>query len=360
MLQVALLLLFVVHALIHGMGFAKAFELATFKELSLPISRPLGVVWLVAGVLLLFGAATRSVNLSWWWIPTLFGVVLSQFLILFFWADSKFGTIPNVLLVLATIVGFGQWRFERMVQRDVASMHGEIHSQDLVAEEDLAPLPSSVRHWLRRAGVVGKPRVSIVKLQQRGRMQTEPEGRWMDFQATQWVTTKPPGFVWFADVSAYPGAFLYGRDKYQSGRGTMTISILALVSVVEAEGPKVDQASMHRFLGEMALYPSAALEPYIQWEEAGELAARAVMTYGGVTASGLFRFDEIGNLLSFEAKRYRDVETEDWLVEAKDEMRTSSVTRYSSRWDVSWRLDSGDWTWLELEVFNVTHDGERH
>ncbi|MCP4444460.1 MAG: hypothetical protein GY811_03835 [Myxococcales bacterium] len=225
---------------------------------------------------------------------------------------------------------------------------------------DLSLLPSGVRHWLRRSGVVGKPRVSVVKLRQRGRLQTEPGASWMDFQATQWISTKTPGFVWFADVTAYPGAFLYGRDKYQAGRGAMTISLLSLVPVVDATGPKVDQASLLRFLGEMALYPSAAVEPYVRWEEAGENAARATMTYGGVTATGVFQFDDVGNVLSFEARRYRESELEDWLVEAKDaDGRDVEKRGYVARWDVSWRLDAGDWTWLELEIYDVTYDGER-
>lgn len=357
-LRIALLLLLLLHGLIHGMGFAKAFGFGEFKQLSLAISRGWGVLWLAAGVLLLVGAASRALDSAWWWLPTAGGVLISQILIIVFWSDAKFGSIANAILLLVVVVGFGQWRFHRMVQAEVETMLSATHSQGLVVEEDLALLPTSVRQWLKHSGVVGKARVSVVKLRQRGRMQTEPGARWMDFEATQWITTNPPGFIWYADVAAFPGAFLYGRDKYQAGHGAMTISLMATVPVVDASGPKVDQASMLRFLGEMALYPSAALEPYVQWEEAGEHAARATMSYGGISATGVFQFDGIGNVLNFEAKRYRETETEDWLVEAKDSTTKEAQARgFPARWNVSWRLDTGDWTWLELEFSDVTYDG---
>jgi hypothetical protein len=358
-LGVALLLLLVIHGLIHGMGFAKAYELAEFEGLTASISRGWGALWLVAGALLLAAASLRLFDSTWWWLPALSGVVVSQVLIIAFWSDAKFGSIPNLILFLIAIVGAGQWRFERMVLAEVKQLQGDLQRPEVVAEEDLAALPNSVRQWLRRSGVIGKPRVSLVRLKQRGRMRTKPGASWMSFEATQWISTKTPGFVWFADVSSYPGAFLYGRDKYQAGHGAMTISLLSLIPVVDATGPNIDKASMLRFLGEMPLYPSAALEPYVVWEEAGELAARATMTYGGITASGVFAFDAVGNVRNFQAKRYRETSTEDWLVEAKDAGETTRAgRRYPARWDVSWRLDTGDWTWLELEIFSVTYDDE--
>ena len=48
-----------VHALIHVMGFVKAFELAPLAPLKLPISRPMGVLRLAAAVLLLRSPGAR-------------------------------------------------------------------------------------------------------------------------------------------------------------------------------------------------------------------------------------------------------------------------------------------------------------
>lgn len=49
---------------------------------------------------------------------------------------------------------------------------------------------------------------------------------------------------------------------------------------------------------------SFALSDYISWEEINSTAAKATMSYEGVTASGAFKFDENGDFVSFEADRY--------------------------------------------------------
>ena len=55
-MSIALVLLLVVHGLIHFMGFLKAFGLAEMPQLAGPISRPLGALWLAAGLAMLAAA----------------------------------------------------------------------------------------------------------------------------------------------------------------------------------------------------------------------------------------------------------------------------------------------------------------
>ena len=78
---------------------------------------------------------------------------------------------------------------------------------------------------------------------------------------------------------------------------------------------------MLRYLGEIVWVPSAALSDYITWEEMDSTTARATMSYGGITASGIFKFDENGDFVSFEADRYyyrKEGSTlEKWVITAK-------------------------------------------
>ena len=64
MLRWALIGLLILHGLIHLMGFAKAFGYAELPQLTQPISRDWGVVWLLAGGLVVAGTDTDSRNLS--------------------------------------------------------------------------------------------------------------------------------------------------------------------------------------------------------------------------------------------------------------------------------------------------------
>lgn len=52
--------LIAVHGLIHFLGFARAFDLAELPELGGPISRPVGVAWLGAGLAMLDERSARG------------------------------------------------------------------------------------------------------------------------------------------------------------------------------------------------------------------------------------------------------------------------------------------------------------
>ena len=95
------------------MGFVKGFGLAAVEALQLAISRPWGLVWLFAAVLMLATAGLRAAGSGAWWMLAAPAIVVSQVLVIAFWQDAKFGTIANVVLLLAAIVGFGGWRFDQ-------------------------------------------------------------------------------------------------------------------------------------------------------------------------------------------------------------------------------------------------------
>ena len=51
--------LLAVHGLFHLMGFVKAFGYAKLPQLTQPISREMGLLWLAAGLLVVASAASR-------------------------------------------------------------------------------------------------------------------------------------------------------------------------------------------------------------------------------------------------------------------------------------------------------------
>lgn len=97
------LALIVVHGLIHLMGPAKAFGLAELPQLTQPISRGMGVVWLAAGLAMLFAGAAFHWGQRGWWLVAVVAVLLSQIAIVASWADAKVGTLANLVILAGTI-----------------------------------------------------------------------------------------------------------------------------------------------------------------------------------------------------------------------------------------------------------------
>ena len=108
-MKTAIIVIILLHGLIHLMGFVKSFDLAEVSELTLPISRPWGLLWLITALMLILSGAFFWMNLSFWWIPAIIGVILSQVLIFVFWQDARFGTIPNILILIFLVSNFVQY-----------------------------------------------------------------------------------------------------------------------------------------------------------------------------------------------------------------------------------------------------------
>ncbi len=107
MLRYLLVVIIALHGLIHFMGFAKAFEYADLKQLTIPVSRTAGVLWLFAGLLFLTSAILLLLQKDSWLMLAIPVVILSQVVIILSWSDAKFGTIANVLILAAAILSWG-------------------------------------------------------------------------------------------------------------------------------------------------------------------------------------------------------------------------------------------------------------
>lgn len=355
-----------VHGLIHLMGFAKAFQLAEFSQLTQPISRFAGVLWLLVAVLVVAADVLFVQHNNRWWLLVVPAIVLSQVLIGMTWGDAKFGTLANFIILLVAAEAFGSWNFNSMSESELKALLRKPVATTFVApkavltKEMTAHLPPVVQKWLERSQVMGKEMMHTVRIEQKGTMRTSPTGAWMNFTAEQFNTTDEPGFIWKARASFAPLIEIAARDKYVGGKGNMLIQLQSLYPIANAKGATIDQGSMLRYLAEICLFPTAVVSQYIHWETLDSLSARATMTFGGVTASGVFRFNAGGDMMSFEAQRYYDrkdgATLENWLCVSKGWKDFHGI-RITNSFDIIWKLKVGDYFWLNVEItdmeFNV-------
>lgn len=291
------------------------------------------------------------------------GVALSQILIIIFWQDAKFGTIANIIILAVAVPAFASWNFNLQVESEVRSLLKNVGSSEktIVTREMISHLPLAVQDWLKQSNVIGKEMIHTVHLKQKGTLRTTTDGKWMPVKAEQYITTGKPGFIWQARIQAFPLIHISGRDKYQHGKGNMLIKLLSLITVADSRGKEIDQGALLRFLGEVVWCPTAALSDYISWEEIDSTSARATMSYGGISASGVFTFNEKGQVSGFEANRYYDrngnFTLEKWHVEVKN-YRTMDGIRIPAGAEVTWKLKSGDFTWYKFEITDLFYNSE--
>jgi hypothetical protein len=261
-----------------------------------------------------------------------------------------------VIVVLSVIIAArtAHIMFHRKVTKEVTEFFKDVDIKNtVILEKDLERLPLCVRKWLEVSGVIGKERIETVRLKQKGSMRSKPEGPWMAMEAEEYFVTEKAGFIWKARVNIAPFVSLVARDKYLDGKGNMLIKLLSCIPIADAKGKEIDQGSLLRYLVETAWFPTAALSEYITWEPIDSLSARAVMNYGGITAPGIFRFNEQGDMVSFEAQRYGQFEgkysLEKWFISVKAYKSFGGV-RIPNCSVVTWKLKTGDYAWLKLGI----------
>jgi hypothetical protein len=352
----------VLHGLIHGLGFAKAFGLKAGEALKLPVSKAMGILWLCTALLFGAYAALFLMGYTYAWCVGGVAVLFSQLLVVRFWKEAKFGTLPNLVILLVVASAWGSYVFQHKVSRDIEHLVRKeaFHTSKLLEESDIRLLPEPVKQWLRRSGSLGKPMIGIGKVLQRAEMKLKPDQtRWMSATAVQYTSIDRPAFVWKVDVRLNSLLNFQGRDKFDDGKGEMWIRMNSLVNVVKEKGPKIDEGTIQRYLGEMVWFPSLALSPYISWKQENDTTATATMVYKGVSGSGTFYYNAKGDVLKYTAMRFKGNEADskryEWVLRVL-EYRTFEGITVPATMTATWKLDEGDWTWLRLKVTRISYN----
>ena len=144
------------------------------------------------------------------------------------------------------------------------------------------------------------------------------------------------------------------RDHYRDGEGRVLAKIGGLATMVDAPA---DEAALMRYFNELLWLPTAYLGDHVQWEAVDEHSARGTLTDHGMQASALFTFDEDGPIVNFEADRYCSTtgQIERWTTPI-EEYGEFQGYRVPLRGQGTWKLDDGDFTYIEMDIEDVKFD----
>lgn len=357
-MRTALIALLIVHGAIHLMGFAKAFRLAEVTSLHQAISRPLGALWLAATLVFLASAALVVFAPRQWWIVAVPAVVLSQILIVTSWSDAKFGTVANLVVLVAlapSLLDLRPSSFRSLYRQEVARGLARGTFTAPVTEADLSKLPPQLRTYLRRVGVVGKPRVHDFRAAWRAQMKSKPGGAWMSARVEQHSFFDEPTRIFLMEASLY-GIPFTALHRYVGPAATMQVRVASLVDIVDARGPEMNQSETVTLFNDMCLLaPATLVDANVTWQEVDEHTVRGVFTNAGNTISAELSFDGQGDLVSFVSHdRYlsadgKTYERFPWSTPVRD-YRDFGGLRLAAHGEAVWRQPDGDFVYGRFEL----------
>lgn len=353
-----------VHALIHTIGFAKAFHLAKVEQLLLPITRTVGALWLLSALWFAFLALMFVIGRNWWGFVALPAVVLSQILIIVSWSDAKFGTIPNLIILVVAVVGIGsffmQHRFEKMVRADLSG--NNTLPTRILTESDLAHLPLPVQKYLRYTKAVGQPKVKNFRAEFVGGIRGKADEPYMKLHSVQYNFFQNPSRYFYMTASKM-GLPATGLHLYRDKTATFDVKLLNWLPVVSARGEKVNQAETVTLFNDMCfIAPATLIDKRIVWEQIDELSVKAAYKNGDISVSAVLYFNEKGELTNFispdrfdtDGKKY---ESYPWKTPVSEyEERNGYLLPNKAR--LIYEKPGGDFIYGELEYEDVRYNVE--
>jgi hypothetical protein len=369
--RVALALVLVLHGLVHGAGFAKAFGLAALPALPHAPSRAMGAAWLAAGVAFVVAGGLLLAGHRRWWVVAAPALVLSQALIFADFHAAKLGTIVNVAVLVPVLLAALDARASSLRSRYAAEVRDGLAETaarwraappPVVTDDDLAGLPAPLRAYLQRVGVVGKPRVVDFHAVFRARFRTARDAPWMKATVDQYeFFGSHPRRLFLMDASR-AGVPFTAFHRYVGDAATMQVRAAEVLDVVDARGPEMTEGETVTLFNDMCvLAPAALLDARVTWQPLDDRRVKGIFSNAGRTISAVLTFDAAGDLVGFVSHdRYQsDGKTSrrlPWSTPVSG-YRDFGGVRLGAVGHARWREPTGDeWTYGEFTLERIEYD----
>lgn len=300
-MKAVLSILIILHGLIHSTGFARSFNIASVKELASNISNAGGILWLVSALLFITTAILFYLKKEYWWVLSLSAILISQYLIFKNWDEAKFGTIANVIILMATVAGFLTLSFSNRYKNEVKANLKQAASvpASMLTEADMKYLPELVKKYLYYTGAVGKPKVANFKVEFTGQLRKDAQSEWMPFTSQQYnfLDSSTRLFFMKAIMKHLPVA---GFHCFKNGEAFMDIRLLSIFKVQYQSGKEMDIAETVTFFNDLCcMAPATLIDQRIKWLEVEGNKVKATFTNNNITISAWLHFNPQGALINF-------------------------------------------------------------
>jgi hypothetical protein len=225
-------------------------------------------------------------------------------------------------------------------------------AEQVFTEEEISRLPAPVQKYFRYCGYIGKPKMTNLRAYYNDvDFVLSPDKPKLKIKYTQYNFVKEPVRAAYIGTSM-SGIPFEGLDAYQAGEGSMKGVLAKAVTLFDEKGPAMNKSGLVTCLAESVLIPSLLLQDYISWEEIDDTHAKATIEYFGESASGIFAFNEKGEILSFTTDDRENMDTSGnirkarWSAYCSDYEEVNGI-KHPTVLKAVWHFDSGDLVYFD-------------
>lgn len=226
-------------------------------------------------------------------------------------------------------------------------------------KEDIFKLPLPIQKYFNYCGYIGTPKMYNMKVYFND-VDFVQASKKLKIKYTLYNFVVEPKRFALIDTSMF-GIPFEGIDSYQNGIGSMKGQIAKLITLFNEKGDAMNKACLVTYLSECLLMPHLALQDFINWEDIDETHVKATITYYGISASGIFHFDNEGRMVSFttEDREYNDgkgnIQKVKWSAVCK-EYKDMNGIKYPTVLKAVWHLKTGDFVYFDGSNIEIKYD----
>jgi len=223
---------------------------------------------------------------------------------------------------------------------------------EVFTKEDIAKLPLPLQRYFESCGFMGQPKMSNMKIIHNDvdfiLSSSMPK---LKIKCIQYNSAQKPERIALIDTHLY-GIPFEGIDAYQNGIGSMKGVIAKNVTLFNQKGTAMNKSSIVNCLAESLFMPNIALQDFMHWEAIDENQVKGTISYYGISASGIFAFDENGLLERFttDDRIYVDTQGNEkqvkWSAICGDYRNVNGIKQPKSLQAI-WHLPEGDLVYFD-------------
>ena len=241
-------------------------------------------------------------------------------------------------------------KFQKDLQRNVER---SVIRTGVFTEQDIKFLPEPVQNHIKAVGLIGKPIMSKTLLQAPSAslfQSKKSKPIKLDFNL-HLFGYKPIRMVYMK--SSMFGIPFEAVDSFQDGEGFMKGVIGKVFTLFNQTGADMSKAQLLTYLGESLLVPSVIFNEHITWETLDTNHVKATITYGELSGSGVFTFDDSGFFQSFRTNERAKIDTNgsvsfpEWSVVFGDWIKDKNDIYLPSNINAIWHEADGDLVYFQ-------------
>ena len=223
----------------------------------------------------------------------------------------------------------------------------------------IANLPPLIQKYLETSGYIGSPKRSHLTMEYKdvdfGMGVNKPRIK-IDYTHVDFADS--PERLAFID-SKMLGIPFQGYDYYMNGKGGMKGVLAKLVTLFDQTGPTMDKACLITYLAEAFFLPEALLKDCITFKQVDDHTIEATITNKGVTATGIFHFNDAYEMTSFTTNDRGQIspdgtiEYTPWEAQCENYKTYSDGIKRPTVFRAVWKNKDSDFVYFDGEISKV-------